>query len=116
MKLKLAAIGLAETTSIYKLLGAECYAVSNAKEAEQKIMELAKMQKEGTEEPVYGVIFVEEHFHADLSDDTIEKLTKRALPSVIPLPNSTSKKGKHSYGVKRLSTIVERAVGSDIFS
>ncbi len=116
MKLKIAAIGVEDAISIYRLLGAECFAVTNTAEAEETIMRLTKMTKNGSEEPVYGVIFVEETFHKTLGDDTIEKLTKRALPSVIPLPNATSKSGKNSYGVSRLSRIVERAVGSDIFS
>ena len=116
MKLKLAAVGLAETTSIYRLLGADCFAVADAKSAEAKVMELAKMTKTGTEEPVYGVVFIEETFHRELSDDAIEKLTKRALPAVTPLPTGNGERGKNSYGVKRLSRIVERAVGSDVLS
>lgn len=113
---KIAAIGLRETTRIYRLLGAECFAVADAKEAEAQLIELTKMTQDDGITPVYAIVFVEETFHKALSPETIERLLKRPLPSVIPLPTPASDKGDKSYGVSRLSTIVERAIGSDLLS
>ncbi|MDH3325050.1 MAG: V-type ATP synthase subunit F, partial [Candidatus Peregrinibacteria bacterium] len=60
----------------------------------------------------YAVVFVEENVYKDLPEDLITRLTKKALPAVIPVPAPNS--GDENFSGNRLRKIVERAVGSDI--
>jgi vacuolar-type H+-ATPase subunit F/Vma7 len=73
---------------------------------------MAKDKGDALKTPEYAVIFVEEDYYQLLPDDLVEKLARRALPALIPVP-TPSNTGK-SFATERLRKIVERAVGSDI--
>ena len=62
--------------------------------------------------PRYAIIFVEENYYRVLAPDFLEKMTKRSLPAIVPIPSPGS--NDKDFAVKRLSRIVEKAVGSDI--
>lgn len=112
---KLAVVGLESSVLIYRAIGADIYSVIDAQSAANKVEELfGKNLGDENKTPEYAVIFVEENFYAELSDDLIEKFSKKALPAVVPVP-SPSTNGEN-FAAKRLSKIVERAIGSDIFS
>lgn len=111
---KLAVVGQGESIAIYAMLGVEPRPVTDAASAQAAIEALMTETQPGTDMPAFAVVFVEEPYHKLLPKELLEKLTKRALPAVLPVPTPQSETGKKSYGVKRLSTIVERAIGSDI--
>ena len=50
-------------------------------------------------------------FAGGISAEDEKKLSRGALPAIIPLP---SHQGSSGYGLARLKRIVERAIGSDI--
>lgn len=116
-KYKLAVVGLDSSILIYRAIGADTFAVTDAEEAKNSIEKVAnKFSNEEDQTPEYAVIYVEEDFYKELPDDLLKKLNKKSLPALIPVPSPSSSTSKKSFAVKRLSKIVERAVGSDIFS
>jgi len=106
--LKLAVIGTPSMVLLYKAIGAEVFVVSSGAEAEVALKKIALVDNSE-----YAVVFIEESVYAGIRDDIQERLTKRPLPSVIPVPSGKTEKGK-SFSLKRLSHIVEKAVGTDI--
>jgi vacuolar-type H+-ATPase subunit F/Vma7 len=113
---KLAVVGLDSSILIYRAIGADTFAVSDVTEARDSIEKIANTYSdEETQTPEYAVVYVEEDFYKELPEDLVKKLNKRSLPALIPVPSPSSSSSKDSFAVKRLSKIVERAVGSDIF-
>ncbi|MCF7906085.1 hypothetical protein K9L63_02760 [Candidatus Gracilibacteria bacterium] len=114
-KHKLAVIGNESSVLIFRALGTEVYPVSDARQAQEILRDLASREAEGARKIAeYAVIFVEENFYKKLPDDLLTRLAKNPLPAVVPVPSPDSKDS--AFGTKRLSHIVERAVGSDILS
>lgn len=110
---KLAIVGNKSAILLYKSLGVLTYPVSTKQEAQNTLEDLMD-QFQDTEKTVsqYAIIFVEETYYKLLPEDLINKLAKRPLPALIPVPSPESDDPK--FGLKRISKIVERAVGSDI--
>lgn len=114
-QLKLAVVGLESSILLYRVIGAETFAVSDDNAARDMVEKLSIMQAEDeAQTPIYAVIFVEESFYKNLPQDLLNRFAKKALPAVIPTPSPNA--GGKSFAVKRLSSIVERAIGSDIFN
>lgn len=114
MKHKIAIIGSKEAIAGFSLLGADTVAASNGSEALEKLYELKKnkqLDEKGVERETYAIIFITEDLAATISPDDERKLSKGALPAIIPIP---SHKGSSGYSLQRLKRIVERAIGSDI--
>jgi V/A-type H+-transporting ATPase subunit F len=113
--LKLAIIGNESSILLYRALGIETHPVSEASQAREKLQELAS-QNVGDESKTasYAVIFVEERYYKLLPADLLTRLSQKPLPAVVPVPSPDSDDPK--FGLKRISKIVERAVGSDILS
>lgn len=112
---KLAVVGLESSVLIYRAIGADIFSVIDTHSAQEKVEALFGANRgDENRTPEYAVIFVEENFYAELSDDLIEKFSRKPLPAVVPVP-SPSTTGK-DFSAKRLSKIVERAIGSDIFN
>ena len=110
---KLAIIGNKSSILLYKSLGVLTYPVLNKAEAQECLENLMnEYQDEDKTVAVYAIIFMEETYYKVLPDDLINRLSKRALPALIPVPSPESDDPK--FGLKRISKIVERAVGSDI--
>ena len=141
--LKLAVIGNESAVLIFRALGVDVFPVVSSAQAIGMVQRLAFGQSEweGEDPPPfsesqeieyaekkkkldldsssssdtvleYAIVFIEENYYKDLSPEIVEKLTKRPLPAVVPIPSPSSK--DKNFAVKRLSRIVERAVGSDI--
>lgn len=110
---KMAIVGPRESTQGFEALGIEAIDALNPITAVEKLFELKRTtQKIGTEErPLYAVIFVLEDLMHTISREDYQKLTAHALPAIIALPGTS---GSSGFGVKRLSMLVERAVGQDI--
>jgi len=114
-QLKLAVVGDENSILLYRVIGAETISVIDDKEARDMVASLAAEHfDDEAQSPVYAVIFVEESFYKNLPSDLLDRFAKKPLPAVIPIP-SPNANGK-SFAVKRLSSIVERAIGSDIFN
>lgn len=110
---RIAIVGSRDVVSGFALLGVDVVAVQTQAEAVSALFRLKKSVQivDGRERQVYGVIFASETVLSSLSADDEKKLSRGALPAIIPLP---SHRGSTGYGLERLKRIVERAVGSDI--
>jgi len=115
-KLKLAVIGNESSVLIFRALGTEVYSVHDSNQAQEILRDLASREigDDSQKTAEYAVVFVEENFYKKLPEDLLTRLSKNPLPAVVPVPSPDSKDAK--FGTKRLSRIVERAVGSDILS
>lgn len=114
MNHRIAIVGSKEAVSGFSLLGIHAVPASSQEEALSKLFELKKemaRDENGIERNVYAIVFVTEEFLADLSPDDEKRLTRGALPAIIPLPSHA---GSTGYGMERLNRIVERAIGSNI--
>jgi len=114
MNYRIAIVGSREAVSGFALLGMHVAPVQSKEEALTKLYELKKEMtpdEEGIERNVYAIVFVTEDLITDLSPDDEKRLTRGALPAIIPLPSHT---GSTGYGIQRLNRIVERAIGSNI--
>ena len=114
MKYKIAIVGSPEAIAGFTLLGADTVSAVNPQEAVEKLFELKKdkqLDDQGIERNTYAIVFITEDLAVAISADDEKKLSKGALPAIIPIP---SHKGSTGYSLGRLKRIVERAVGSDI--
>jgi vacuolar-type H+-ATPase subunit F/Vma7 len=110
---RLAIIGAKHSILLYRAFGVESFGVSNIEEAREKLNELvAENQGDEKKTPTYAVIFVEENFFREFPEDLLEKLARKPLPAVTPVPSPGG--SEDDYSSERLRKIVERAVGSDI--
>ncbi|MCK5460957.1 hypothetical protein KAI58_03155 [Candidatus Gracilibacteria bacterium] len=110
---KLAVVGNESSVLLFRSLGCETHSVFSKEEAQTIVEELFQAHKgDEVKTPIYAVVFVEECFYKNFSNDVTEKFSKRAMPAIIPVPSSSSKDKK--FASNRLRKIVERAVGSDI--
>lgn len=112
---RIAIVGTRDTVRGFALLGLDVVAVTGQSEA---IEALYRLKREIVTDPAtkqsrnaYAIIFITEDMAEGLSPDDEKKLSKGALPAIIPLP---SHRGSTGYGTARLKRIVERAIGSDI--
>lgn len=114
MNYKIAIVGSREAVSGFALLGLDVVPVLTSEEAVQELFRLKKemtTDESGHDHHAYAIVFITEDLSAGISPDDEKKLSKGALPAIIPIP---SHKGSTGYGLQRLKRIVERAVGSDI--
>ncbi|MDX9970628.1 MAG: V-type ATP synthase subunit F [Candidatus Gracilibacteria bacterium] len=112
---KIAIIGNKETILGFKALGIETFGATNREEAIKMLFDL-KNKEQTTEagdekESKYAIIFITEDLAQEISKEEYQKLSKHALPAIIPVPSS---KGTSGYGLKRIGKIIEMAIGSDI--
>lgn len=110
---KLAVIGNESSVLLFRSLGCETHGVFSQEEAQERVEKLFQAnQGDEAKTPIYAIVFVEECFYKNFSEDVTEKFSKRAMPAIIPVPSSSSK--DKNFATNRLRKIVERAVGSDI--
>jgi len=102
----LAIVGPKETILGWKALGFDAFSAVNPAEALEQLKTI-KLEKEK-----YAIIFITETLLMQIPPEEYRKLAKGALPAIIPVPDSTGSKG---FGFKRLTRMIEQAVGSDIF-
>jgi V/A-type H+-transporting ATPase subunit F len=111
---RIAIVGNRNATRGFSLLGVDVVQAETSHEAFDQILALKKMMEkddEGHEYNRYAIIFVIEHLIEHLSADDQRKLSRGALPAIVPVP---SPQGSTGFGLARLKQIVERAVGSNI--
>lgn len=113
---KIAILGSKDQILGFKALGITAKTVNNAEETKKALFELNSEVIEmgdGETRKKYAIIFVIEDFAMTIHPDDYKKLTKEALPAIIPIPGI---KGTTGYGLTRIKKMVEQAVGSDIFA
>lgn len=114
MKCKIAIVGSRDAVAGFSLLGVDIVPVETKEEAVQQLLTLKKdvrTDENGREQNTYAIVFITEDLAEGISPDDEKKLSRGALPAIIPLP---SHQGSTGYSMQRLKRIVERAVGSDI--
>lgn len=114
-KFKLAVVGNESAVLIFRALGVEVFNVITTEEV-RILLENLVLEHHGDEHktPKYAIIFVEEAYYKVLAPEFLEKMTKKSLPAIVPIPSPGSQ--DKDFAVKRLSRIVEKAIGSDILS
>lgn len=115
MNYKIAIIGTREAILGFKALGLEPVYVSQPEEAVEALYTLKKERVEmnGESKNKYAIVYIMEDLMSAITDDDYKKLSQDPLPAIIPLPSHL---GSSGYGLKKLKTIVEKAVGMDILS
>lgn len=113
---KIAIIGNKDTILGFKALGIETFNAINRDEAVETLFELKNKSQEtegktADKKPLYAIIFITEDLAEKINKEEYQKLSKNALPAIIPLPSSS---GTSGYGIKRIGKIIEMAIGSDI--
>ncbi len=111
----MAIIGPREAILGFKALGLEPVYATDPKKALEHLYSLKKERTEGEEgsTSTYAVIFIMEELAREVTPDDYKKLSADPLPAIIPLPSHL---GTTGYGLQKLKTIVEKAVGMDILS
>ena len=110
-KYSIAIVGNKDTILGFKALGLHTFDANSTEEAVKTLFEL-KSKKEEDGSASYAIIFITEDLAIGISKDDYKKLSKEALPAIVPVPGS---KGATNYGIRRIGKMVEQAVGSDIF-
>lgn len=115
-KYKIAIVGNKDAILGFKALGLETHDANSTEEAVQTLYKL-KTSTTGNEEgpdrhSAYAIIFITEDLALGISKEDYKKLSREALPAIIPVPGT---KGTTGYGIRRIGKMVEQAVGSDIF-
>lgn len=111
---KIAIVGPREAIAGFALLGVDVVPAYSPAEAVEQLLTLKRTTQkdaQGREINTYGIVFLTEDLAEGISPEDEKKLSRGALPAIIPLP---SHQGASGYGLQRLKRIVERAIGSDI--
>lgn len=111
----IAIVGQKEAIQGFALLGVDVVAAHTGPEAAHELLRLKKemvTDETGRERNRYAIVFVTEDLASKLTAEDERKLSRGALPAIIPLP---SFRGSTGYATERLNRIVERAIGSNIF-
>ena len=115
MSYKIAIVGTRGVTSGFAAIGFEAFNVQSSEEATEVLFRLKKERQDETnpESPLkYAIVFVLEDYLKEVAEDDYAKLSKGALPAILPIPSHT---GSTGFGETKIRRIVEKAVGSDIF-
>ncbi|OIP81718.1 V-type ATP synthase subunit F [Candidatus Peregrinibacteria bacterium CG22_combo_CG10-13_8_21_14_all_44_10] len=110
---KIAIIGPKDAVLGFKALGLEAHSALDKDQAIETLQKLAKktIGEEGFEKPAYAIIFIVEDLAMQIPADDYKKVSAAVMPAIVPIPGP---KGTTGFGLKRISKIVEQAVGSDI--
>lgn len=99
---KVAVIGDRESVSGFKAIGMEVFSPTDKKECQSVLKALCG---EG-----YGIIYITEEFSVYCAD-IIKKYENEISPAIILIPGAKNNTGE---GMKQLSRIIEKAVGSQL--
>ena len=111
----MAIIGARETIMGLKALGLDTVEVTDPEEVVKALYTLKreKQEVEGENFNKYAIIFVMEDCARAISPEDYKKLTTDPLPAIISLPSHL---GSTGFGLAKLKSIVEKAVGMDILN
>ena len=103
MAKQIAVIGDAETVKGFSAIGLDIYPCDNSEHAAQLLRNIADSDE-------YAVIYLTEEIYNSVAKER-SRYEDKFTPAIIPIPGV---KGNSGTGKKRLSSFVEKAVGSDI--
>ena len=103
MAKNIAVIGDSESIKGFSAIGLDIFVSEGAEHAAKILRNIADTDN-------YAVIYITEEYY-NTSSKEISRYEERITPAVIPIPGV---KGNSATGIKRLSSFVEKAVGSDI--
>ncbi len=108
MEYSIGVIGKKEEILAFKGIGIDTFFVNTAEETEELLL---KLRKDSSSH--YAILFLSEELFQNLSKDVLDRVTKEALPAIVPLPGVS---GSTGFGDTRMREFVKQAVGSDIFA
>lgn len=114
-KYSIAMVGGKDAILGFKALGVKTFNANTGEEATKVLYDLKAekgVEAGGDEKPAYAIIFITEDLAMQIPKEDYKKLSKDALPAIVPVPGT---KGATGYGIRRIGKMVEQAVGSDIF-
>jgi V/A-type H+-transporting ATPase subunit F len=100
---RLAVVGERATVVAFEGLGISAFPVESVDDARKTVSGLIKKKE-------HAVIFVTEDIGKDLTD-VIAESGREYVPSVVFVPSSS---GSEQIGLKKLSRVLKRALGTDI--
>ena len=100
---RLAVVGERATVVAFEGLGIAAFPVGNVAEARETVTRLIKKKE-------HAVIFITEDIGKDLTD-VIAESAREYAPSVVLVPSSA---GSQQIGLRKLSNVLKRALGTDI--
>jgi V/A-type H+-transporting ATPase subunit F len=113
---KIAIVGPKEEILCFRAVGADIHPVNNAEQATKTLFELKKAKVDASSDTSvnkYAIILVMEELLKEINAEDLTKLSQGALPAIIGLPGH---RGATGFGASKIASLVEKAVGSDIFS
>lgn len=103
MAKKIAVLGDGESIKGFSAIGLDIFPCDNLENASRILRNIAESDD-------YSIIYITEEYYKNTAKDRV-KYEERITPAIIPIPGV---KGNYDAGTKRLSSFVEKAVGSDI--
>ena len=103
MDKKIALIGDAESIKGFAAIGFDTFPTADVEEAGKLLRTLADGE-------IYAVLYLTENYYTALGKE-IARSSDKLIPAILPIPSSDGGRG---IGAARLSSFVEKAVGSDI--
>ena len=100
---QLAVVGERTTVVAFEGLGIAAFPVESVEEARTTVSRLIKRKE-------HAVIFITEDIGKDLAE-TIAESAREYAPSVVLVPSSA---GSQQIGLRKLSQVLKRALGTDI--
>lgn len=100
---RLAVVGERATVVAFEGLGVSAFPVESVEDARTTVSSLIRKNQ-------HAVIFVTEDIGKDLTD-VIAESGREYVPSVVLVPSSS---GSEQIGLKKLSRVLKRALGTDI--
>jgi V/A-type H+-transporting ATPase subunit F len=100
---RLAVVGERATVVAFEGLGIAAFPVGSVAEARETVTRLIKKKE-------HAVIFITEDIGKDLTD-VIAESAREYAPSVVLVPSSA---GSQQIGLRKLSNVLKRALGTDI--
>lgn len=103
--MKIAIIGDLDIVRGFKSLGVDVFGVSSKEEAKKALLEVYSNE-------IYALVLLMENWLIELKDE-IKEFEQKSLPALMTIPSLNSEK---SISKEVLSKVIERAIGSDMFS
>ena len=107
----IAIVGPKDVVLGFKAIGVRTHFTENAEATLETLQKLKEETLEGSELCRYAIIFILESDAKAIPADEYKKITADALPAIIALPGP---EGSTGFGMERLGSIVEKAIGSNI--
>lgn len=111
MQHEIAIIGPKDVILGFKAIGVCTYFSENPKQTLEILQRLKNETLSNSDLCRYAIIFIMESDAKTITQEDYKRITADALPAIIALPGP---EGSTGFGLERLGTIVEKAIGSNI--